>query len=155
METRNAGANYHMDLYNKRDGSNQVILQMFLNFQEYKVSNWFLFNRCIISFNQEYSLGYNFDSRFVKKLGLESLRLTMNANNLSIYSLIEKEWTLSIILMELLTILIHQFAQYHSELILNFNPIRKLLWKIFIVYNVSFIDSFSILLKGVRNYTNW
>lgn len=86
METRNAGANYHMDLYNKRwkqagDITDVPKLSENTKYQ----TDYYLTDASYLSI-KNISLGYNFDSKFVKKIGLESLRLTMNANNLYLFS---------------------------------------------------------------------
>lgn len=86
METRNAGANYHMDLYNmrwKQPGDITNVPKLSENTKYH--TDFYLTDASYLSI-KNISLGYNFDSRFVKKLGLESLRLTMNANNLYLFS---------------------------------------------------------------------
>lgn len=77
-------------------------------------------------FQSRIFLGYNFDSRFVKKLGLESLRLTMNANNLYLFSHrkgMDPQYNFNGTVDYSYT----PVRTISFELILNFNPIRKLL----------------------------
>lgn len=86
METRNPGSNFHKDLYDRRWKQVGDITDVPALTEDQKYQTDFYLTDASYLSVKNISLGYNFGSKLVKKLGLESLRLTMNANNVFLFS---------------------------------------------------------------------
>ena len=86
LETRNAGQNFHKDLYDRRwrnPGDITDIPKLTESTKYY--TDLYLVDASYLSF-KNLSLGYTFTKGWVKRAGIESLRLSFTANNLFLLS---------------------------------------------------------------------